>query len=86
MCCKIYSNVIYFFVIICDLKKLTEKGCLGPPDIIIEITSSHTGTKDKIEKFTIHSMSIDFPYNYNLSFKANGCAAIWLIYRNYQFH
>jgi Uma2 family endonuclease len=41
-------------VIICDEKKLDDKGCIGAPDIIIEILSPATAVKDKIEKFSIY--------------------------------
>jgi Uma2 family endonuclease len=32
--------------VICDKKKLTEKGCTGAPDFIIEILSPYTAMKD----------------------------------------
>lgn len=33
-------------VVVCDESKLDERGCKGPPDLIIEILSPHTATKD----------------------------------------
>ncbi len=40
--------------IICDLSKLDDKGCLGPPDFIIEIVSPGNSRKDVKEKFDIY--------------------------------
>ena len=33
-------------VVVCDESKLDERGCKGPPDLIIEILSPHTAAKD----------------------------------------
>lgn len=40
--------------VICDLSKLDARGCLGPPDWIIEILSKSTSKKDLTEKFDIY--------------------------------
>jgi Uma2 family endonuclease len=40
--------------IICDPENLDEKGCKGPPDLIVEITSPSTATKDHIEKLALY--------------------------------
>lgn len=37
--------------IICDKSKLDDKGCLGAPDMIIEIISPSSTRNDKIKKF-----------------------------------
>jgi len=37
--------------VICDPDKIIEKGCLGAPDLIIEILSPATANKDMYEKF-----------------------------------
>ena len=37
--------------IICDSKKLDEKGCKGAPDLVVEILSPYTAKKDIIRKF-----------------------------------
>jgi len=42
--------------VICDLKKLDEKGCLGAPDFIIEILSPGNPRRDKLEKFNLYEM------------------------------
>jgi len=40
--------------VICDPEKVDEKGCKGPPDLIVEITSPSTATKDHIEKLALY--------------------------------
>lgn len=40
--------------VICDSKKIIEKGCLGAPDLIVEILSPSTGKKDLNEKFRLY--------------------------------
>jgi Uma2 family endonuclease len=41
-------------VIVCDKKKLDDKGCKGAPDIVIEILSPATASKDMKEKFFLY--------------------------------
>lgn len=41
-------------VIICDKKKLDEKGCIGAPDLIVEILSHATASKDMTKKFDLY--------------------------------
>ena len=40
--------------VVCDPAKIDERGCLGPPDWIIEILSRHTSAKDLREKFEVY--------------------------------
>ena len=40
--------------VVCDPGELDEKGCLGPPDLIIEIISPSTSRKDRMEKFFLY--------------------------------
>ncbi len=40
--------------VICDLEKLDDAGCLGAPDLIIEILSDSTAKKDYNEKFNLY--------------------------------
>ncbi|WP_018931954.1 Uma2 family endonuclease [Gracilibacillus lacisalsi] len=37
--------------IVCDSTKLDDRGCIGSPDLVMEIISTSTARKDKIEKF-----------------------------------
>jgi len=43
--------------VICDPLKIDERGCLGAPDWIIEILSSHTSSKDLRQKFDVYEQS-----------------------------
>ena len=38
-------------LVICDKSKLDQKGCLGTPDLVIEILSPSSGNYDKVLKF-----------------------------------
>lgn len=40
--------------VICDENKLDEKGCLGAPDLIIEIVSPHSAKRDIHDKFDLY--------------------------------
>lgn len=40
--------------IICDKSKLTDNGCTGAPDLIVEISSPSTARKDLKEKFSLY--------------------------------
>ncbi|SHI62735.1 Uma2 family endonuclease [Desulfofundulus thermosubterraneus] len=37
--------------IVCDQSKLDGRGCIGAPDMIVEITSPSSARKDRLEKF-----------------------------------
>lgn len=41
-------------VVVCDRAKLDDKGCIGSPDLIVEITSPSTVRKDIKEKFYLY--------------------------------
>lgn len=41
-------------VVICDQKKLDERGCKGAPDLIVEILSPCTAAKDLKNKFALY--------------------------------
>jgi Uma2 family endonuclease len=43
--------------VICDLKKLDDKGCLGAPDLIVEILSPGNTKKEMDYKFSIYEES-----------------------------
>jgi Uma2 family endonuclease len=40
--------------VICDPSKIDERGCNGAPDLIIEILSPSTSSKDKLIKFNLY--------------------------------
>jgi Uma2 family endonuclease len=40
--------------VICDPDKLDDRGCLGAPDIIVEVLSPSTAAKDQIQKLALY--------------------------------
>lgn len=44
-------------VVICDKSKLDDAGCIGAPDIVIEIISESTASKDLKIKFNLYEKS-----------------------------
>ena len=53
------DNIIYTVVqpdiyVVCDLSKLDDRGCLGAPDLIIEIVSPKNSRRDVKDKFEIY--------------------------------
>jgi len=51
---KIYTVVQPDICIICDEKKLDERGCIGAPDLIVEIVSSSNSKYDVEDKFELY--------------------------------
>jgi Uma2 family endonuclease len=51
---KIRTVVQPDIVVICDPSKLDEKGCKGSPDLIMEILSPSTASKDYISKLNLY--------------------------------
>jgi len=41
--------------IICDKKKLTERGCVGAPEMIIEVVSENNSSHDYIRKLNLYT-------------------------------
>lgn len=54
---EIHTVVQPDIIVICDLGKLDKKGCLGAPDLIIEILSPATAKKDLNDKFYLYQES-----------------------------
>ncbi len=51
--------------VICDLEKLDDKGCVGAPDLIVEVLSPSTMRKDYYHKFNLY--------------QENGVREYWLV-------
>ena len=51
---KIYTVVQPDISVVCDLSKLDEFGCLGAPDMIVEVLSPSTAKKDWNDKFVLY--------------------------------
>ena len=62
---KIYNVVQPDICVICDLSKLDEKGCLGAPDLIVEVLSPST-------------LKYDWNYKFNL-YEAAGVREYWIV-------
>jgi Uma2 family endonuclease len=43
--------------VVCDPAKIDERGCLGAPDLMIEVLSPRTSSKDLREKFDVYEES-----------------------------
>jgi len=54
---KIYNVVQPDIVIICDETKLDDKGCIGAPDLVVEILSPDSSKKDLKDKFKLYENS-----------------------------
>jgi len=66
---KIYTVVQPDICVVCDLSKIDKRGCLGAPDMIVEIQSPASAKYDLNEKFNIYEKSgvseywVVFPYD-----------------------
>ncbi|MDR2472020.1 MAG: Uma2 family endonuclease [Tannerella sp.] len=64
----IYTVVQPDLCVVCDLSKIDERGCLGAPDMIIEVQSFATAKHDLNEKFRLYECAgvreywVVFPY------------------------
>jgi Uma2 family endonuclease len=54
---KIYTVVQPDVCVVCDLSKLDERGCLGAPDLVVEIPSPSTARYDMTEKFSAYELA-----------------------------
>jgi Uma2 family endonuclease len=54
---KIYNVVQPDICVICDLSKIDDRGCIGAPDLIVEVLSPSTSKKDHNEKFNLYEES-----------------------------
>ncbi len=54
---KIYNVVQPDICVVCDESKLDEKGCIGAPDLIVEVYSPSTGKRDLNEKYFLYESS-----------------------------
>jgi Uma2 family endonuclease len=62
---KIYDVVQPDICVICDLSKLDDKGCIGAPDLIVEVLSPST-------------LKYDWNYKFNL-YEAAGVKEYWIV-------
>ena len=62
---KIYDVVQPDICVICDLSKLDDKGCIGAPDLVVEVLSPST-------------LKYDWNYKFNL-YEAAGVREYWIV-------
>jgi len=66
---QIFNVVQPDICVVCDPSKIDKRGCLGAPDLVIEIQSFSTARYDLTEKFTLYETSgvreywVVFPYD-----------------------
>jgi len=66
---QIYNVVQPDICVVCDPSKLDKRGCLGAPDLVIEIQSFSTARYDLTEKFDLYEKAgvkeywVVFPYD-----------------------
>ena len=51
---EVYTVVQPDLCVICDPKKLDEKGCLGAPDLVVEVLSPGNSQREMREKFEVY--------------------------------
>ena len=80
---KICTVVQPDICVVCDLLKLDERGCLGAPDLVVEIQSPSTATYDLTNKFFAYELAgvceywIVFPLLFSICWKmANSIKAL----------
>jgi len=54
---KIYNVVQPDICVVCDPSKLDDRGCIGAPDLIIEVQSPSTAKRDLDEKFHLYEQA-----------------------------
>ncbi|GHT76033.1 hypothetical protein FACS189413_09040 [Bacteroidia bacterium] len=52
---KIFTVVQPDICVVCDPKKLDGKGCIGAPDLIVEVQSPSTGKRDLNDKYHLYA-------------------------------
>lgn len=63
---KVFTVVQPDLCVICDLNKLDKAGCVGAPDLIVEILSPGNSRKEMKEKFEVY--------------EENGVKEYWIVY------
>ncbi len=51
---KVFTVVQPDLCVICDLEKLDKRGCLGAPDLVVEILSPGNSAREKRDKFNVY--------------------------------
>jgi len=51
---QLYTVVQPDICVVCDLTKLDDRGCLGAPDLVVEVLSPKTSKRDSSTKFDLY--------------------------------
>ncbi|MBI4647707.1 MAG: Uma2 family endonuclease, partial [Bacteroidia bacterium] len=54
---KIFTVVQPDIIVVCDPKKLDERGCIGAPDLIVEVLSPATSKRDFKDKYILYEQA-----------------------------
>ena len=54
---QIYTVVQPDIIVVCDPEKLDEKGCIGAPDLVVEVLSPSTAKNDLKEKYLLYEQA-----------------------------
>ncbi len=80
---EIYTVVQPDIVVICDPKKLDKKGCIGAPDLVVEILSPSTSKNDLKYKYYIYEKA--GVKEYWIAFPAEKVIQIFLLNSNNKY-
>jgi Uma2 family endonuclease len=81
---KIYTVVQPDICVICDPEKLDEKGCIGAPDLIVEVQSPSTAQRDLNEKFNLYEKA--GVKEYWVVFPGDKSLTVFLMQKNGKFN
>ncbi len=54
---QIFTVVQPDIIVVCDPEKLDEKGCIGAPDLVVEVLSPSTAKNDLKDKYLLYEMA-----------------------------
>jgi Uma2 family endonuclease len=80
---EVYTVVQPDITIVCDENKLDERGCLGAPDFVIEITSPSSANKDLHEKYEMYEEA--GVKEYWVVFPMEGTISVFLLNENSKY-
>jgi len=81
---KIFNVVQPDICVICDPSKLEERGCIGAPDLVVEVISPSTGKRDMNEKFSLYENA--GVGEYWIVFPNDGAVTVFLLQKNGKYN
>ncbi|MDR0232753.1 MAG: Uma2 family endonuclease [Dysgonamonadaceae bacterium] len=80
---KIYNVVQPDICVVCDPSKLDKRGCIGAPDLIVEVISPSTAKKDLNEKHNLYEAA--GVYEYWVVYPKDKAVTVFLLQEDRQF-